>query len=173
MSALPPNGVPLALAPLNQRQSAEPQRRHYRFDVTCHTGLQPQQTALVRCLFGDSEVQPASITKPANPQFADDTALHHSRRCRWQLPGASARRRIDSLPVLSGSPATFRVRSAAEGDRGHDGPAPDAGARTGAYRVSRSSPYRRPVTQAGRRMSTDTWFDDNNRYLAVSLHGCG
>jgi len=102
------NGVPLALAPLISVSPLNLSAGTISFDVTCTPRLQPQQTALVRLLFGDSEVQPASITTPANPQLP--TTLH------FTIPGVAAgsylvRLRvdgIDSLPVtLSGSPATF------------------------------------------------------------------
>ncbi len=102
------NGVPLALAPLISVSPLNLGAGTVSFDVTCTPRLQPQQTALVRLLFGDNEVQPASITTPANPQLP--TTLH------FTIPGVTAgsylvRLRvdgIDSLPViLSGSPAIF------------------------------------------------------------------
>lgn len=102
------NGVPLALSPQITVSPLTAAAGTVAFDVTCTPRLQSIQLPQTRLLFGDAEIQPASITNPADP--LQPTTLHFS------IPNVAAgsyliRLRvdgIDSLPViLTGSPAVF------------------------------------------------------------------
>jgi hypothetical protein len=102
------NSVPLAVAPIITVSPLNHAAGTVNLTLTCAPRLRPAQEAQVRLLFGDVEVQPATITTPGT--VTQPTTL------TFAVPGVAAgdyvvRLRvegIDSLPVVyTGTPPSF------------------------------------------------------------------
>lgn len=102
------NGVPIALAPRITVNPLNAAAGNINLTVTCVPRLRPEQEALVRLIFGTSEIVPDAINTPAD--LLQPTTLS------FVLPGVVANdyvvrlrvNGIDSLPVvIAGTPPKF------------------------------------------------------------------